>query len=230
MNLGIRKVLRRVVGQELYSTLQAIRRERANQRFAGQQSTTRLQIGSFLLTVPSGHILTKIQKSQPLRDLAIGITARELSKKYPTQTFVDIGANIGDTAAIMATYSPNPIIAVEPSDFYYAFLTENSRRIPTVSQIHHVMISPNAQERGVLVHKGGTAQFERLDGSNRWNRCKPLGEVAGQQAKFIKIDTDGFDLSIIAGSVSFLADNLPCLYYEECLTDEVSLALFRASS
>ena len=132
MSLQLRNILRQAVGERGYAKLKVYHRDRANRRFARRQTSIELRVGNFLLSAPSGHILAQVQATQPFRDLAIGLVARELARKYPGETFVDIGANIGDTAAVMATYSPSPIIAVEPSDFYHPFLMKNVTQVLSI--------------------------------------------------------------------------------------------------
>src|SRR5258708_6065145 len=105
LTMGLHRILRRLVGESIYARLQAYRRRRAERRCA-TQGMVQLRVGDFTLDAPSNHILLRLQPVQPYRDLAVGVTARELARKYPGATFVDIGANIGDTAALMATFAP----------------------------------------------------------------------------------------------------------------------------
>lgn len=62
-----------------------------------------------------------------MRDQCVGFAAAQLSKKYPESTFMDIGANVGDTAAIMATHAKKRLILVEPSDYFFPFSSETPR-------------------------------------------------------------------------------------------------------
>lgn len=55
--------------------------------------------------------------------------------------------------------------------------------------------------------------------------CKRLAEIADGQTRLIKIDTDGFDLPILAASLEFLAQRRPCLYYENSVGDAGTLAV-----
>jgi hypothetical protein len=139
--MHLRQAIRRVVGDALYTKLQIHRRNYTNRRFAANQSDREIRIGNFLLTTPGNHILFRLRSAQPFRDQAVGIIAGELAHRYPGKSLVDIGANIGDTAAMMATHSPSPIILVEPSEFYGRFLRENASRIPNTTSIHQVIVS-----------------------------------------------------------------------------------------
>lgn len=216
--MSLRAVIQKLIPRWLYRKLQVLRRQLANWRFAKVQGRTEVRVGKFSLIAPSNHILVKIGNTQRLRDKAIGVVAAELGHACPERPFIDVGANIGDTAAMMATFAPNPIIAVEPSDFFHEFLVANAARIPTVRQVIKTMISGRQREEGVLVHQGGTAHFERIEGAGVSQECRSLEEAAGDAACFVKIDTDGFDLSIIEDSIDYLARSLPVLYFEEYLT------------
>jgi FkbM family methyltransferase len=189
-----------------------------------RQKASELRLGNFLLSAPAGHILFRLLPVEPYRDLMIGLLARDLARKYPGETLLDVGANIGDTAAIMATYSTSPMVLVEPSDFYTTFLKENASGFPNCTTIHKCLVSANASERGVLTHVGGTAKFERLVAGPAVE-CKPLAEIAGDRPRLIKIDTDGFDLSIIAASLDFLAAKHPCLVFENDPYDAETLSM-----
>ena len=173
--MTLHELVRRCVGEESYAKLQMYHRVRINRMFASKQTVVQLRVGDFTLNAPSNHILNRLLSIQPYRDLAIGIVARELARKYPGETLVDIGANIGDTAAIMATYSPSPKILVEPSTFFMGFLRENASRIPNVVQIHQTLVSGNHGERGILVHGGGTARFEEDRGVGGMGRLQDVG-------------------------------------------------------
>ena len=88
------------------------RRLYSNQRYL-KQGFTKIKCGTYEIEAPNKHILTEILKSQPYRDLCIGITAKYISAKYPNGTIIDIGSNIGDTAALIATYARNKLILIE---------------------------------------------------------------------------------------------------------------------
>jgi hypothetical protein len=83
----LKKTIRRVV-------LDGARRERFF-----RQDVTSYQSGNYQILAPMGHTIMGFMSSQPSRDLCIGIAAKYTCEKYPNGTIVDIGANIGDTAA-----------------------------------------------------------------------------------------------------------------------------------
>ena len=85
-----------------------------------------MKFGAYEIEAPANHQILSLVKSQPYRELCVGITAKYVSAKYPNGTMVDIGANIGYTAAIMATYARNKLILVEGTSYYFDFLVRNT--------------------------------------------------------------------------------------------------------
>ena len=80
--MTLRQAIRRAMGEATYARLQMFRRRRANRLFAAKQTTIQLRVGDYVLSAPSNHILRGQQPRQPYRDLAIGLVAREASRKY----------------------------------------------------------------------------------------------------------------------------------------------------
>ena len=134
-----------------YATLKNMRREWSEFWFR-HQGTIVAKVGNFDLVMPSAHPLPALFKEQPYRDLFIGISAKYLGGKYPNADILDIGANIGDSAAIVATYCDNDLILVEPSPFFYRYLEQNVKNFPNRSNIESIFISPEDTLHGQLVH------------------------------------------------------------------------------
>ena len=167
MKTIVHTAIRELVGQRTYAKLRSYRRQLANQHFAAKQATIQLQVGDFVLSSPSEHLLARVQSVQPYRDLAIGIVARELARKYPGETLLDIGANIGDTAAIMATYSPSPKILVEPSSFFLVYLQQNAARIPNIRGFTRCLSLDASGKKGFWYMGGGRRASRRFRGRGR---------------------------------------------------------------
>ena len=76
------------------------------------------------------------------------------------------------------------------------FLRENAPHIANVVQIHQTLVSGIHREREILIHGGGMARFKKIAGSEAWVHCKVLADIADWKTRLIKVDTDGFDLTI----------------------------------
>jgi FkbM family methyltransferase len=134
---------------------------------------------------------------------------------------LDIGANVGDSAAYIATYCDNDLILVEPSSFFGRYLEKNVRRFPNKSTVEPVLISPEDTLHGRLVHWGGTAylesgvQFSEL-------KTKKLSSF-NRAICMVKIDTDGNDFAIINKSIDWFEKSQPGILFEHQIRSKPDL-------
>lgn len=176
-------------------------------------------VGSYRLRVPVGHPAVVNSADQPLRDRAVGLVAKHVVAQYPDASIVDIGANVGDTAAMIGSYVSAPLILVEPSNYFRSLLEANVRTL-NVRRIEAVLVGIQAPV-GDFHYWGGTAVFQPDWGDVRY-ASKTLAEVADDDTRFVKIDTDGFDYVIVRGAVDWLETRHPAIYYEvDCGTAEL---------
>lgn len=178
------------------------------------QKTAVLHCGKFDLLAPESHLLFELQKLGSYRDICIGIAAKIICEKYPDASIVDVGANIGDTAAILASYVDNKLILVEGSDYYYQFLEKNLLLFPNFVVPMKAMVSDGSLIQGELRHWGGTAYFKHLDDKKFTTPTLPLSDIADENTRFIKIDTDGFECSILNAALPWLEQQRPGLLFE----------------
>ncbi len=90
---------------------------------------TEIVIHGFTLSLPDDHWLPRIRNQFPNYSENIGRLAAAVEQKYPGRGFIDFGANVGATAAIVCSHSKLPILCVERSQ-YRELLEENLRRLP----------------------------------------------------------------------------------------------------
>lgn len=188
-----------------------------------KQGSTRIRVGEFELSAPKGHLLVGANSSQPYRDLAVGIVAKFVAEKYRTGTVVDIGANIGDTAAIIASYSNHRIVLVEPSDFFYGFLEENVKQLPNEVHLKRVLVSTGQTLTGTFHYRGGTAYFHEDSDGKVEAKSEKLCEIADQDTHFVKVDTDGYDVRILSSSLEWLRVHRPAIMFENSIQSEAEL-------
>lgn len=211
-----KKFVKTLIGERAYIKY----RDKYNAYLAAKLVAVR--VGNIVIKSPAKHSLRGLQKVQPYRNLDVGITAKCVSEKYPGETIIDIGANIGDTAAMIASYSSNPLVLVEPSDYFHEILLENVKYLGNVTRIEKCFVSDKTVLRGTLRHWGGTAQFQTLEHGGQAFYSKRLDEIS-ENARLVKIDTDGFDFSIINSGIDWLSRVQPLLYYENEIRDLESL-------
>ncbi len=188
-----------------------------------KQGFTQIKCGAFQLQSPKNHLLVGVHKAQPYRDLCVGIVSKFVSAKYPDGTIIDIGANIGDTAALIATYSKSKLILVEASDYFFEILARNVKQLPNEMVLKKTMISNGRAVSGSLHYRGGTAYFHESGETEVQIKTERLANVADGKTRFIKVDTDGFDVEILSGSLDWLAVEHPAILFEDEVRDDKAL-------
>ncbi len=218
----MRELLRKAASrlpEPIYEYLRLWHRRHGNVSYFRQGLTT-IRCGSYELQIPKDHLLVKLRKQQPYRDLCIGITAKFVAAKRPDASIVDVGANIGDTAAIIANYVHNKLILVEASDYFFGILTQNARQFTNELVLKRAMVASGRSTRGNLQHWGGTAHFQEEANSGTQIETQRLEDIAGSNVGFVKIDTDGFDVEILRSSLDWLKVEHPAVLFENQIRNE----------
>ncbi len=140
-------------------------------------------------------------------------------KAYPDLTIVDIGANIGDTVAMLRAKVRCPVLCIEGNDVFFGILKENVRDLGPEIFLENSFIGAESKETsGRVIAERGTARIEVTPGKSTVSFLA-LRDVLTRhpqfgQAKFIKIDTDGFDCQILQGNMELLAQLKPVVFFE----------------
>lgn len=137
-------------------------------------------------------------------------------EKYNNLSLIDIGANIGDSIAVLRQSVFCPILAVEGDDVYFDYLKKNTQNYQDVELIKAYLGEKDELLNIGSVRKDGTAHLEK---SNESREILSLDTVLKDSkifkfSKFLKIDTDGYDNAILRGSVNYLALTKPIIFME----------------
>src|SRR3989442_815026 len=159
----------------------------------------RWRVGEVDLLLPLSHPLPFFRHDHPLYDREIGRIAAEAGGAV-----VDVGANIGDTAAEIRSHTTAPILCVEGDDRFFSILARNAPQLEPV-ELEHAFVE--APARGRLERGSGTARVVEGDGELRG---KPLAQILADHPNFaqpalVKLDTDGMDVAIVLANLDFLA-------------------------
>lgn len=184
----------------------------------------RYPFANYILDIPDDHKIGDIHAVDHFYDRAFGAFYRAIARRSPHGTFIDIGANVGDTAAAMLSACPeNPILCVEGSPDFVPYLQANLRHLgPRVTLLARYVRPPLAANIGVrTVNDRGSAHLSSGEAPGA-----PLGDSAfvtvdellrqahalGPEIALVKTDTDGFDGYI----VSALLGAADCPLFFEC--------------
>ena len=142
-----------------------------------------------------------------------------LKEKQSDHTVIDIGANIGDTAALLRTYGvKNTIHCIEGDDIYFSYLQANSTMFDNVCLLKYYLTDKVTQKGFVVQNSIGSARILESSDVAYDSKLTTLDELAvihdlGSIA-IIKIDTDGYDTKIIRGSLQTIKKHKPVLFFE----------------
>jgi len=162
----------------------------------------RYTIGGKTLSLPVSHDLPYLLAQHPDYGGQLPRLARLLVEETPDAAFVDIGANVGDTAALLREACFAPVLCIEGSPAFFPFLEENLRAIgPDLVAEKTLIGSGSDRLPGQLSHQHGTAGLSP-DPSGGSLPAETLDAVLARHPRFssprlVKIDTDGLDCPIV---------------------------------
>jgi FkbM family methyltransferase len=169
------------------------------------------------LKLPLSHALPLVLQYYPDYANNLARLASCVYAKYPDLKIIDIGANIGDSVFVIRNKVFCPILCIEGDPKFFGILQTNTADCEDVVTKQVFIGDSDASTNKELVIVSGTAHF--TDSSNTSTEFKKLSSILIDEpqfssAKLLKIDTDGFDLAIIRGSVDFIKSAKPILFFE----------------
>lgn len=150
-----------------------------------------------------------------------------LHKEWPDLVAVDVGANVGDSLALIKAGADVPVICIEGDQKVLALTRQNVKQFSRTQLVESFVAERDGDGTvaitkegwnatlGVPSQGGATVQFRTLDGI--------LTETGGFPAHgLLKIDVEGYEPKVVAGANRFLASTRPIVvleYNEEALRE-----------
>lgn len=173
----------------------------------------------YQLLIPFSHDLPFNLKHHRLYNSNLVVIGEAVRRKYPAFAFMDIGANIGDTTALLRSRMDVPCLCVEGNKDFIPLCRHNTSRYDNI-EIEEAFVGKTDQiAMGNPVSYAGSSMIDLTGAATAAIRFKTIESIVKdhprfQRAKYIKIDTDGFDPLIIRGATAFLKDCAPTLFFE----------------
>jgi FkbM family methyltransferase len=166
-------------------------------------------IGKFIIEVPQDNPLQEYSKSYFLYDKAFSDIIQEISTDCPNGYIIDIGANVGDTAAVFSNACNNPIICIEGGEHYVHYLRANAQIIGNhITIIDKFVLPSSALEQNVTYKtERGTGWIEQSESDttnvskDKYISIKDVYDFATDKQEdiaFFKLDTDGLDAHLLS--------------------------------
>lgn len=181
------------------------------------------QLGKSQLIIPFEHALPYYRKTYAKYSQNVVDVSALVVKKYPQSSIIDIGANIGDTVALIRSEVDAPILCVEGEAEYFEVLAENAKQWSNVILENTFVAIGDMKEKWVNNQVGGTAHLTKVEDESASIQAvtfQSLDEILSrhpqirQSCRLVKVDTDGFDLGILNESLPELKRHLPVLFFE----------------
>lgn len=183
-----------------------------------------VRLGDYDMVINRDHALPMYLRNRPSYASNLPRLLLEVKKKYPDFKIVDIGANIGDTVALVRSKIDCPILCIEGEDFYFKILSKNIVQFKDVQAIKSYLGEKSEAVSVKKENSGGTLSFFESSGlkedSSSVLNITTLDMLSREytdlfsEVKVVKIDTDGYDLKIIRGGQDFLKKNSPIIFFE----------------
>lgn len=175
-------------------------------------------VGKFVLLMDPVNPLAQEFQHNPDYSSALGRLTTEVVRKYPDAVVLDVGANVGDTAAVVKSAADVPVVCIEGDPRCARLLARNVRQFRDVT-VHEVFLDERTGPASVSLEKQGwnttivpgdgptSVTFFALD-----DLTASIPDAA--RIKLVKIDTEGFDTRILRGAGRLLDTNRPVVYFE----------------
>ena len=179
------------------------------------------RIGKTSIRLPLSHDLPYFQRDFPFYSRNLGRIAALALRARPDLAAVDVGANVGDSIAIIRTEAHIPVLAIEGNRRFFALLEQNAAILGSDLYLRCAMVgTAPEQRRGGFQERGGSAHYVEgaaassdvsFDTLSRLIEGTP--ELNGRKL-LIKIDTDGLDCAILKAEQQLLARRAPIVFFE----------------
>lgn len=179
-----------------------------------------VNVGRYPIQMPGNSLQLINYKLYPDLNIQLGRLAVAISKKYQDVTVIDVGANVGDTIAVLKTAIDLPVIAIEGDEVCYEFLQKNIHQFQNVSLIKSYLGEKSKSVNVNLENAGWNTTIIPEESGNRQIVLSTLDEIimAGgfddRLLKLLKVDVEGFDTIVLRGASDLIQKHKPVLFFE----------------
>lgn len=181
---------------------------------------SKVKVGNYLIDMPGNNVQISTYKYRPDANNLLGILALCVSKKYPGLTVIDIGANVGDTIAVIKTAIEVPVIGIEGDPVSYKFLERNAGQFQNLTILKQFLGEKKQTMHVELEKSGWNTTLIPSEGKGQELTLLTLDELLEQQKlstreiKVLKVDCEGFDTIILRGATTLLQTQKPVVFFE----------------
>jgi FkbM family methyltransferase len=171
------------------------------------------------ITLPLSHDLPYFMRGGPHYGTNVGRLAAALHRHGQADVYIDIGANVGDTAHILLHFVPDAkVMCIEGDPGYFDNLRRNTTSLSGVESVLRMVGGDDSPTHSTISREHGTGHVVAATGAGGV-RMSPLSELLEEFPTFettslLKTDTDGYDFAILAGAMAWLETRQPTIFTE----------------
>jgi FkbM family methyltransferase len=179
------------------------------------------QIGPYQIRLLANGQVLKYKNAFHLYDSALGKIASVLYSKYPELHAIDVGANVGDTAALIRESAEIPVLCIEGDPALHPLLAENVARLGPGVEIEKSFVGREGATVNLTSAQdlGSNACLVEAVDSQGSVKLRSLRTILADHpdfaaSKLLKTDTEGFDFDILTQSLEFIQQAKPVVFFE----------------
>jgi FkbM family methyltransferase len=179
------------------------------------------RIGRYTILLPGDSRVVAYKSAFGLYDTALGDIAAIVRAKYPNLHAIDVGAYVGDSAALIRASGDIPVLCIEGDRALFSLLAENLSRMGAGIEIEQSFVGADGDsvDPNKIDNLGRTAS---LVGASKADGTIPLrsldrildGHTTFRNAKLLKTDVEGYDFDILRQSIGLIRKVRPVIFFE----------------
>jgi FkbM family methyltransferase len=188
-----------------------------NENPINKQKRKKIKVGNFDLMANEAHQIGEHLKRHDEYSRNLPRIAAVLLEKWADFGIIDIGANIGDTVALLRSEGvKNELYCIEPVKIYFDLLIENTQQFSGIKCFNLWLDESKKGPLSIEVKNGTARQIKNGKATeiNTTTLDKFVDNQGLTNIKLLKIDTDGFDFKIIRSGFNFIKTQKPVLFFE----------------
>src|SRR5215207_563889 len=163
-----------------------------------EKSDAVVPVGKYKIRMPSTSLLPELFSVNPNYSGELGRLVAAMWEKYPSLEVLDVGANFGDSVAIIKSAANVPVTCVEGDEQCFALLENNIQQFDGV-KLCKLFLGESSETISVAIEKKGwnatlvpsrNGDSLELELKTLDDFLSPFGDL--HVFKVLKIDTEGF--------------------------------------
>lgn len=150
----------------------------------------------------------------PYYDRLLPRLCQALKARKGSLSVIDVGANIGDTVMLISEQVAGNFLCIEPEPEFFSYLKKNTQHNSAIVCVNVAVGDRREKPKSLLMSKEISGSAIIVEGGGISLDVLLEEYPSFKQADVLKIDTDGFDFTVIRGATELLGKNKATLFFE----------------